>query len=143
MEALLQDKNMKRICVLILMLIWVWSVVGNSSVPGDSVGVKVMDGKTLMVYRVSAGETAYAVSRKYGVPFKDIAAVNAGVDMGGLKAGQEIFVPTNFAATAVTTEPVVVKKEEKTVYPTQEKITPVVATENKEVIVKEAQTNFE
>ena len=49
MEALLQDKNMKRICVLILMLIWVWSVVGNSSVLGDSVGVKVMDGKTLMV----------------------------------------------------------------------------------------------
>lgn len=140
MEALLQDKNMKRICVLILMLIWVWSVVGNSSVPGDSVGVKVMDGKTLMVYRVSAGETAYAVSRKYGVPFKDIAAANAGVDMGGLKAGQEIFVPTNIAANTDTTEPVVVKKEEKTVYPTQEKITPVVATENKEVIVKEAST---
>ena len=69
MEALLQDKNMKRICVLILMLIWVWSVVGNSSVPGDSVGVKVMDGKTLMVYRVSAGETAYAVRRKNDLPY--------------------------------------------------------------------------
>ena len=54
MEALLQDKNMKRICALILVLLWAWSVVGNNPVPGDSVGVKTVDGKTLIVYKVSA-----------------------------------------------------------------------------------------
>lgn len=114
MEALLQDKNMKRICALILVLLWAWSVVGNNPVPGDSVGVKTVDGKTLIVYKVSAGETAYAVSRKYAIAFKDLSAANSGVDMGALKAGQEILVPGNFTAniTPVTkTEPVVAKKE--------------------------------
>lgn len=114
MEALLQDKNMKRICALILVLLWAWSVVGNNPVPGDSVGVKTVDGKTLIVYKVSAGETAYAVSRKYAIAFKDLSAANSGVDMGALKAGQEILVPGNFAAkvTPVTkTEPVVTKNE--------------------------------
>ena len=114
MEALLQDKNMKRICALIVVLLWAWSVVGNNPVPGDSVGVKTVDGKTLIVYKVSAGETAYAVSRKYAIAFKDLSAANSGVDMGALKAGQEILVPGNFAAkvTPVTkTEPVVTKNE--------------------------------
>ena len=114
MEALLQDKNMKRICALILVLLWAWSVVGNNPVPGDSVGVKTVDGKTHIVYKVSAGETAYAVSRKYAIAFKDLSAANSGVDMGALKAGQEILVPGNFTAnnTPVTkTEPVVAKKE--------------------------------
>lgn len=114
MEALLQDKNMKRICALILVLLWAWSVVGNNPVPGDSVGVKTVDGKTLIVYKVSAGETAYAVSRKYAIAFKDLSAANSGIDMGALKAGQEILVPGNFTAkvTPVTkTEPVVTKTE--------------------------------
>ena len=114
MEALLQDKNMKRICALIVVLLWTWSVIGNNSVPGDSVGIKTVDGKTLIVYKVSAGETAYAVSRKYAIAFKDLSAANSGVDMGALKAGQEILVPGNFAAkvTPVTkTEPVVTKNE--------------------------------
>ncbi|MBK7567694.1 MAG: LysM peptidoglycan-binding domain-containing protein [Bacteroidetes bacterium] len=105
---------MKRICALILVLLWAWSVVGNNPVPGDSVGVKTVDGKTLIVYKVSAGETAYAVSRKYAIAFKDLSAANSGVDMGALKAGQEILVPGNFAAkvTPVTkTEPVVTKNE--------------------------------
>lgn len=114
MEALLQDKNMKRICALILVLLWAWSVVGNNPVPGDSVGVKTVDGKTLIIYKVSAGETAYAVSRKYAIAFKDLSAANSGVDMGALKAGQEILVPGNFTAANTQvkkTEPVVTKVE--------------------------------
>ncbi len=114
MEALLQDKNMKRICALILVLLWAWSVVGNNTVPGDSVGVKTVDGKTLIIYKVSAGETAYAVSRKYAITFKDLSAANGGVDMGALKAGQEILVPGNFTASNTQvkkTEPVVTKNE--------------------------------
>ncbi|MBK7037099.1 MAG: LysM peptidoglycan-binding domain-containing protein [Bacteroidetes bacterium] len=105
---------MKRICALIVVLLWTWSVIGNNSVPGDSVGIKTVDGKTLIVYKVSAGETAYAVSRKYAIAFKDLSAANSGVDMGALKAGQEILVPGNFTAkvTPVTkTEPVVTKNE--------------------------------
>ena len=141
MEALLQDKNMKRICVLILVLIWAWSVVGNNSVPGDSVGVKVMEGKTLIVYRMSAGETAYAVSRKYGIAFKDLAAANPGVDMGALKTGQEILVPTTLGTTttvAKSNTPTEEKREEKKIYPTQEKISVTPVEEKKETIIQQS-----
>ena len=120
MEALLQDKNMKRICVLILVSLWAWSVVGNNTVPGDSVGVRTVDGKILIIYKMSAGETAYAVSRKYAITFKDLAAVNSGVDMGALKSGQEILVPGKFTASNTqvkTTEPVITKNEVKVIEP--------------------------
>jgi len=120
MEALLQDKNMKRICVLILVILWAWSVVGNNTLPGDSVGVRTVDGKTLIIYKVSAGETAYAVSRKYGITFKHLAAANSGVDMGALKSGQEILVPGKFTASNTqvkTTEPIITKNEVKVIEP--------------------------
>lgn len=148
MEALLQDKNMKRICVLILVLLWAWSVVGNNQVPGDSLGVKVMDGKTLVIYKMGAGETAYAVSRKYGISFKDLAAANAGVDMGALKVGQEILVPVNNGVVPTTstakagpkTEPapkVTAEKENPKPTTSNEKIVAVPVTEKKEEIKKE------
>ena len=108
MEALLQDKNLKRICIIIILSLWAWSVFGNNSLPsatinsfiqsapGDSVGVKTIEGKSFVVYQMGKGETAYAVSRKFGVPYKDIAAANNGVDMGALKIGQQILVPVSF-----------------------------------------------
>jgi len=124
MEALLQDKNMKRICVLILVLLWAWSVVGNSAVPGDSLGLRVVDGKTLVVYKMSASETAYAVSRRFGVAYKDLAAANTGVDMGALKVGQEILVPTlksnTAAASNVKSERIVEKRDERVMEPLEE-----------------------
>ena len=142
MEALLQDKNMKRICALILTLLWVWSVMGNNTIPGDSVGLKTIEGKTLIVYKMSAGETAYAVSRKYAIPFKEISAVNSGTDLGALKAGQEILVPSKFSASIIQNikeEPVIVeiiKKEEPVVIEVIKKDEPVI--EKKEItIVKE------
>lgn len=115
MEAFLHYKHMKRICVLILVLLWAWSVVGNSSVPGDSIGLKVINGKSLVVYKMGAGETAYAVSRRFNVPFKDIAAANEGVDMGALKIGQEIYVPWENTVTATKTQiaPVVDKMDDR------------------------------
>lgn len=96
---------MKRICILILFSLWVWSVTATNPMQGDSVGVKVVDGRTLVVYKLSSGETAYAVSRKYGIPFKDLSGANAGVNMDQLKAGQEILVPTGrtIATTTSTT----------------------------------------
>lgn len=91
---------MKRICILILFSLWVWSVAASTPVQGDSVGVKVVDGKTLIIYKISTGETGYAISRKYGIAFKDLAAANSGTNMDQLKAGQEILVPAKWAATA-------------------------------------------
>ena len=99
-KSVLQDKNMKRICILILFSLWVWSVTASTTVQGDSVGVKVVDGKSLIIYRISSGETGYAISRKYGIAFKDLAAANSGTNMDQLKAGQEILVPAKWALTA-------------------------------------------
>lgn len=111
-KTVLQDKNMKRICILILFSIWVYSVMANPVVPGDSVGTKQVNGKTLVVYKISAGETAYAVSRKYGIAYKDLSAANAGVNMDALKAGQEILVPAVWSNTSSTkTTTTVVKTE--------------------------------
>ena len=110
MEALLQDKNLKRICVLIILSLWVWSVVGESTLPGDSLGLKSMDGKSFIIYQMSKSETAYAVSRKYNVPFREIAADNPGIDMNALKEGQQILVPVLFTTTTQTITPV--EKEE-------------------------------
>ncbi|MEZ5013954.1 MAG: hypothetical protein R2794_06650 [Chitinophagales bacterium] len=84
---------MKRICILILVLLWAWSVMGSNGGAGDSVGVKTMNGRSYIVYRISPSETAYAVSRKYNIPFKELEVANTGLDLGALKMGQEILVP--------------------------------------------------
>lgn len=120
-KALLQDKNMKRICILIIFSLWVWSVTAASPMAGDSVGVKVVEGKTLIVYKISAGETGYAISRKYGINFKDLAAANAGVNMDQIKAGQEILVPSKWSATAPvkTTTSTVNTPREEVIVPTK------------------------
>ncbi|HNF70131.1 MAG TPA: LysM peptidoglycan-binding domain-containing protein [Chitinophagales bacterium] len=102
---------MKRICVLILFSLWVWSVTAANPAAGDSVGVKVVDGKSLVVYKLSAGETAYAVSRKYGINFKDLSVANSGLNMDQLKAGQEILVPTGRAANTSTANSNIAKVE--------------------------------
>lgn len=111
MEALLQDKNLKRICIIIILSLWAWSVIGNNAMPvassssliqaapGDSIGIKTIEGKSFVIYQMGKGETAYAVSRKFNVPYKDIAAANSGVDMGALKIGQQILVPIYLSTT--------------------------------------------
>ncbi len=90
MEVLLQNKNMKRICLLILLVVWAWSLM---AAPIDSVGVKNISGQSFIVYQLSAGETVYAISRKYNVSFQSITEANPGVDMNAIKLGQEILIP--------------------------------------------------
>ncbi len=132
-KTVLQDKNMKRICILILFSLWVYSVMANPVVPGDSVGTKLVNGKTLVVYKISAGETAYAVSRKYGIPYKDLSAANSGVNMDALKAGQEILVPTAWSNTSTSkTTTTVVKTEPREEIIPQKASTTVVKEQVKE-----------
>lgn len=99
MDILLQNKNMKRICLLILFMIWVWSLM---AMPGDSVGMKQVSGQTYIIYKLSAGETVYAVSRKYNVSYGSITAANPGVDMNAVQLGQEILVPSTSIITSTS-----------------------------------------
>ncbi|MBC8046605.1 MAG: LysM peptidoglycan-binding domain-containing protein [Fimbriimonadaceae bacterium] len=114
MQITLEDKNMKRICLLIILVICALSVFSAPNyAKGDSVGIKNIDGNTYIIYKISGGETAYAVSRKYGIPFSSIAAANPDVDMNGIKAGQDILVPAKHHTSVSHTETSEVKKETK------------------------------
>ncbi len=158
MEALLQDKNLKRICIIIILSLWAWSVIGNNTLPtastsafeyaapGDSIGIKTIEGKSFVVYQMGKGETAYAVSRKFGVPFKDIAAANSGVDMGALKVGQQILVPVSFhnatpVESTATTQNLNTAKEETSASQTTQTVSSPAVTENKTESI--AQSNSE
>lgn len=96
---------MKRICLIIILTIWALSVFSSSSasMQGDSVGVKHVAGNTYIIYKISAGETVYSVSRKYQIPFSSIVAANPGVDLGAVKAGQNIYVPSQYTSHAAET----------------------------------------
>lgn len=99
MQITMHNKNMKRICFVILLVIWALSVMSASpnTFPGDSVGLKKQNGNSYIIYKVSSGETVYAVARKYEIPFASIAAANPGVNMSEVKAGQTILVPSAFS----------------------------------------------
>lgn len=102
MQITLQDKNMKRICLVIILAIWAMSVFSAPEkyrVVGDSIGTTQVEGDNYIIYKVSGGETVYSVSRRYGIPYATIVSANPGVDMNAVKAGQKILVPSHYSAS--------------------------------------------
>ncbi|MFN0275785.1 MAG: LysM peptidoglycan-binding domain-containing protein [Chitinophagales bacterium] len=107
MQITLHNKNIKRICFILLLLIWALSVMSASThyTEGDSVGAKQQNGNSYIVYKVSSGETVYAVARKYDVSYATIVSANPGLDMNKVKAGQIILVPSRYQTYAAATSP--------------------------------------
>jgi LysM repeat protein len=104
MHVLLQQKNMKRLAVLILVLTWAYSLIAAPpAAPGDSVGIKTVGEQNFILYKVSPGETVYSVCRRYNVPFASVVAANTDVNMDQVKAGQVILVPRGNTASAAST----------------------------------------
>ncbi len=67
--------------------------------PQDSIGVKVVDGKTYIMHKVSKGEGVYGIGKKYGVPAADIFAANDG-SKTSIKIDQILLIPkTGLTAT--------------------------------------------
>lgn len=58
----------------------------------DSIGMETINGKTFIVHKVDAGETLYAISRRYGVTVEQIVAQNPAAD-AGLEIEQILKVP--------------------------------------------------
>lgn len=58
----------------------------------DSIGIETINGKTFIVHQVDAGETLYAISKRYGVTIDQIVAQNPTAD-GGLEVAQILKVP--------------------------------------------------
>ena len=46
----------------------------------DSIGIETINGKTFIVHKVDAGETLYAISRRYGVTVEQIVTQNPTAD---------------------------------------------------------------
>ncbi|MPR32588.1 LysM peptidoglycan-binding domain-containing protein [Salmonirosea aquatica] len=70
------------------------AISGSGSVAAlrDSIGTERANGKTYILHKVDAGQTLYAVMRRYGVPVGEIKAANAGM-ADNLRTDQVIRVP--------------------------------------------------
>ena len=56
-------------------------------------------------HTVQSGETAYAISRKYGISFQELCEANGGADrLGSLSPGQQLKIPSG-KSTAVAAAP--------------------------------------
>lgn len=58
----------------------------------DSIGIETINGKTIIVHKVDAGETLYAISRRYGVTVEQIVTQNPTAD-AGLEIEQILKIP--------------------------------------------------
>lgn len=58
----------------------------------DSIGMETINGKVFIVHKVEAGETLYAISKRYGVTVEQIVAQNPTSD-AGLEIEQILKVP--------------------------------------------------
>jgi LysM repeat protein/ABC-type branched-subunit amino acid transport system substrate-binding protein len=56
--------------------------------------VEKIDGKKYYLYTVEAGNTVYAISKKYSIEIKDIIAANPSI-LDGLSIGQKIKIPVD------------------------------------------------
>jgi LysM repeat protein len=89
---------MKRV---VFCLVWMgfcgWFTGVNASVPGDSVGVKVVNGKAYVLYKIAAGDNLGRISREYGVSVATLEEVNS-LEGTGIKVGQVLMVPSRTAS---------------------------------------------
>ncbi len=58
----------------------------------DSVGITVKEGKSFILHEVEAGETLYALSRRYGAEVQHIKNANA-ESLNSLNVGQKVLIP--------------------------------------------------
>lgn len=78
----------------------------NPELKRDSIGLETINGKVFIVHKVDAGETLYAISKRYGVTVEQVVAQNPEAD-AGLEIEQILKVPY----VARTSRPVVQGKK--------------------------------
>ncbi len=79
----------------------------------DSIGTETINGKVFIVHKVDAGETLYAISKRYGVTVEQIVAQNPTAD-AGLEIEQILkvpFVPRTSKPVASGKKHIVAEKE--------------------------------
>lgn len=96
-----------------------------ASMPGDSVGVKVVNGKSFVLYKLAKGDNLGKLSREYGVSVASLEELNA-TTAATIQAGQILMVPSRTAAAGMSLKTVVDPKP-TVVQPTPTEIKPVTA----------------
>jgi LysM repeat protein len=69
------------------------SMALKAAMPGDSVGVKVVNGKAYVLYKIASGDNLGKISRAYGVSVATLEEVNA-LEGAGIKVGQVLMIPS-------------------------------------------------
>lgn len=109
-------RNVFRIYMLPVLLLFVWVLEAQASVP-DSLRVRWINGRKYTIHKVSAKETWSSISRRYDIGVDELMKANPGVDP--LKVGQIINVPVLTSSSAAgggaqAVNPAVTKPEPKT-----------------------------
>jgi LysM repeat protein len=81
----------------LLILCFLAFTVNAFAAPQDSIGVKIIDGKTYIMHKVTKGEGVYGISKKYGVPSSEVFAANPGSEQS-IKIGQVLLIPKAVSA---------------------------------------------
>jgi LysM repeat protein len=85
-------QGMKRFFWSAFLVFGLGGPASSWALPVDSIGTVIRDGKKYIRHEVEAGETWYAISRKYGVSFTELKLANRG-SSDLLKTGQVLLVP--------------------------------------------------
>jgi len=84
---------MKRLFAFLLLVIGVHEFgYGAVSHSQDSVGVTEKGGSKYIIHQVDAGETLYALSRKYQVSVQELKDANS-TSISSLNIGQKVYIP--------------------------------------------------
>ncbi|HEY1047918.1 MAG TPA: LysM peptidoglycan-binding domain-containing protein [Bacteroidia bacterium] len=83
----------------LLLLSFLVLALSAFAMPQDSIGIKVIDGKTYIMHKVTKGEGVYGIGKKYGVPASEIFAANEGSEKS-IKIDQVLLIPKSGLSTA-------------------------------------------
>ena len=91
---------------IIIAIAFVTTTLSFANFPADSVGTTTKSGSVYTIHEITAGETFYALSKKYDVTVEELQKANP--EATTLAVGQKILVPTKQqpakAQTPVTTQ---------------------------------------
>jgi LysM repeat protein len=96
-------QGLKRVLLMGLLAVPAWTM---ASMPGDSVGVKVVNGKPYVLYKIAKGDNLGRISKEYGVSVANIEEIN-GITGANIQVGQVLMVPSRNPNAGVSLKNVV------------------------------------
>lgn len=89
---------------------------GMASMPGDSVGTKIVNGKAYILYKITKGDNLSQISRQYRVSVASLEEVNE-IQGGNIQIGQILMVPSRTAAASLSLQDVAKTENPKPIAP--------------------------